>query len=67
MLKAEGHMEGPVMCKADGTLLSTNKVKEEFHDQLQHVQVSHPNLIDPTADVAELYSISHSLRWESLS
>eukprot|EP00957_Ditylum_brightwellii_P207731 15354287-Ditylum_brightwellii.AAC.2 len=47
MLKAEGKIDGAVMCEADGTLLLTSKVEDEFHKQLQHVQKPHQHLINP--------------------
>eukprot|EP00957_Ditylum_brightwellii_P144454 11003848-Ditylum_brightwellii.AAC.1 len=67
LLKAEGKTDGPVMCEPDGTLLYTFKVEEEFHNQLQRVKMSHPHLIDPALDVADLYGISRSPQRGSLS
>eukprot|EP00957_Ditylum_brightwellii_P173856 13236258-Ditylum_brightwellii.AAC.1 len=42
-------------------------IEEEFHDQLSRVQISHPQLIDPSVKVEEVYGISRSLRRRSVS
>eukprot|EP00957_Ditylum_brightwellii_P111852 8531107-Ditylum_brightwellii.AAC.2 len=61
LLTAELKKEGVVMCKLDGSLMSSHKLEEEFHTQLSRVQESHPQLIDDTVDVAEVFGISRSL------
>eukprot|EP00957_Ditylum_brightwellii_P169341 12889152-Ditylum_brightwellii.AAC.1 len=67
MLKKEGKQHGPVMCEEDGTLLPSAKVEDEFHAQLTCVQGSHPHLLPPSIDVADLYGLSRSVRRGSLS
>eukprot|EP00957_Ditylum_brightwellii_P009939 749616-Ditylum_brightwellii.AAC.1 len=62
MLKMEGKTDRPVMCEEDRTLLLPSKVEGKFHNQLATIQLSHPHLIDPTVDVADLYGISRSPR-----
>eukprot|EP00957_Ditylum_brightwellii_P138766 10577798-Ditylum_brightwellii.AAC.2 len=60
MLEAEGRAARPVMCNSKGELLTSSWVEKEFHAQLARVQLSHPLIIDPVIDTAELYGISPS-------
>eukprot|EP00957_Ditylum_brightwellii_P192535 14659213-Ditylum_brightwellii.AAC.1 len=66
VLKTEGKHHGPVMCEEDGTLLSSAKVEDEFHAQIIQVLSTHPHLLPPSIDVAELYGLSRSIRRGSL-
>lgn len=53
---------GPAFCEEHGEMLNNNWVDEKFVEEVKRVQVAHPNLIDPSVDVGEHYSIFRSLR-----
>ena len=54
---------GPVMCGMDGkTMLPSQEVDMEFKNQLRQVQLSHPELIEPSVDVYRDFGIFRSMR-----
>ena len=62
LLQFENHTVGPAFCKPDGKSYIPAEVDEEFQTQLEKVQLSHPNLIEPSLNVREWFSIFRSLR-----
>eukprot|EP00957_Ditylum_brightwellii_P023884 1800901-Ditylum_brightwellii.AAC.1 len=42
MLKQEGKTDGTIMCKENRTLLSTAKIEDKFHSQLQRMLMVYP-------------------------
>ena len=62
VLVKEGHTSGPAFCHPDGKCLRAFEIDEEFHKQLEKIQISHPMLIEPKLDVTEWFSIFRSLR-----
>eukprot|EP00957_Ditylum_brightwellii_P129552 9881712-Ditylum_brightwellii.AAC.1 len=67
LLESEGHTLGPVNFNKEGDLLPTSEVGKGFHNQLEHIQTTHPTLINGSVDVMEAYRVSRSLRRGSLS
>eukprot|EP00957_Ditylum_brightwellii_P124445 9484190-Ditylum_brightwellii.AAC.1 len=59
--KFEKRTSGTVICDKDGNLLDPAVIEEEFHRQLEWVQVDHPNLINGSIVVSEAYRVSRSL------
>ena len=62
LLDAEGHVNGPAFCKSNGESLTPGEVDEEFQRQLEEIQITHPNLIEPSLSIREWFSIFRSLR-----
>ena len=62
VLRRERRKEGPAFCKEDGTMISPQAMDAEFVKQLQKVQEIRPDLIAPSIDVGQHYSIFRSLR-----
>eukprot|EP00957_Ditylum_brightwellii_P140193 10682228-Ditylum_brightwellii.AAC.2 len=67
LLKLKKRSSGAVICHENEELLSAGDIDDEFHDQLSRVKISHPQLIDPSVKVEEVYGIPRSLRRGSIS
>ena len=61
-LRMENNVQGPAFCTRSGTPISYGDVEEEFHSQLEQIQILHPNFIEPSLNVREWFSIFRSLR-----
>jgi len=62
VLVEEGHHSGSAFCHKNGKCIRSYEIDEEFHKQLERVQIDHPNLIEQKLDVSEWFSIFRSLR-----
>ena len=62
ILVEENRFSGPAFCQQDGACIQMSKIDQEFHTQLEKVQISHPSLVEPKLDVTEWFSIFRSLR-----
>ena len=62
ILVSEKNTNGPAFCDTNGKCLRYADMDEEFQLQVEQVQMSYPNLIEPTIDVREWFSIFRSLR-----
>ena len=61
-LRIENNVEGPAFCNRSGTPITYGDIDEEFQSQLEKIQILHPNLIEPSLNVREWFSIFRSLR-----
>lgn len=62
ILVTEGHISGPAFCHENGKSIRAFEIDEEFHDQLEKIQIEKPHLIESKLDVREWFSIHRSLR-----
>ena len=62
ILQLENYVLGPAFCNVNGQSLIPSDIDEEFQIQLEQIQILHPNLIEPSLNVREWFSIYRSLR-----